>query len=319
MKSKTRHFNNSLIRLCIIVTFLFVSIRAGAQTESMFTQYMFNETFINPAYVGSRENLSTTLVYRNQWFGIEGAPKTQAFSIHSPAKGNHLGLGMCISNENIGVTQEFAVFGNFAYRILMHHSALSFGLLGGFLNHVDRFSEVQTISQGDNQFASDINKRFLPNAGFGIYFYKEKYYAGFSIPRMIQNKIDPSKPDAPVSNSSNIKNWHYFFMTGYVFDINRDLKFKPSLMVKAVQNSPVELDADINFLINKAIWLGAGYRTGDAVAAMIGFQINKQLRFNYSYDYSITKLQKYNSGSHEITIGYEFLTNKARILSSRYF
>jgi len=293
--------------------------RVQAQVEPMFTQYMFNETFINPAYAGSHDNLAAALLYRNQWTGIDGAPKTQTFSMHGPVDKNKIGLGGSILNESIGVTHQFAVYADFAYRILMPASTLAFGVQGGFVNDEEKFTDVRTITPGDNQFSADVKKYFLPNAGFGIYYYKEKFYTGLSIPRLLENKIDPSNPSAVAKNFGNLQRWHYYFASGYVFDLNDDLKLKPSIMVKTVQHAPLELDGDLNLLIHDFLWIGGAYRTGDAVAGLIGIQLSKQLRIGYSYDYTLSDLQKFNSGSHEFTLNYDFSFNKNKIISTRYF
>lgn len=293
--------------------------KAEAQIDPQFTQYMFNETFINPAYVGSRESISATLLYRNQWVGIDGAPKTQTFSIHAPLKSRRIGLGVSVINEEIGISHQLSVYGYFAFRILYPHSALSFGLGGGFSNHEERLSSVTTIAQGDQQFMNDVTKDFLPNSSFGIYYYNKKFYAGLSIPRLMENKIVISSVNSVVENKVNYKLWHYNLATGYVFTLNEDLKFKPSLLIKMVQNAPVETDIDANFIIHDFLWLGVGYRTGDAVAGLVGLQISRQLMFGYSYDYTLTPLQTYNSGTHELSLRYNFGYNKKLVISTRYF
>jgi type IX secretion system PorP/SprF family membrane protein len=312
--------------LFVVVLSLVASIRANAQYEPLFTQYMFNETFINPAYVGSREDIAATLLYRNQWVGMEGAPKTQTFSVHAPLYKRRLGMGLAVMNETIGVSHQLGIYGNVAYRLLFPNSVLSFGLQGGFINDEEKYSELITITQGDNQFANDVRKLFIPNAGFGIYYYKDKFYAGLSVPRLFENRIVPSFSNNEtlptgmiVKNTGNLKTWHYYLTTGCVFDLDEDLKFKPSIMVKAVQHAPVEMDVTVNFLSKDFLWMGFSYRTGDAIAALIGMQISKQFRIGYSYDYTLSKLQKYNGGSHELTLGYDFSFDKKKVISSRYF
>jgi type IX secretion system PorP/SprF family membrane protein len=312
-------YSKNRFRLFAVVVSVLMSVRADAQYEPMFTQYMYNETFINPAYAGSHENISTTMLYRNQWVGMDGAPTTQTFSFHAPVSRRKLGLGLSLMNENIGVSHQLSVYGNIAYRILFDRSVLSFGLQGGFVNDEEKYTDVHTITPGDNQFATDARKLFLPNAGFGMYYYKDKFYAGLSIPRLLENKIELLQTGTVVKNINNLKYWHYYLTTGYVFDLNDDWKFKPSLMIKTVLNAPVEADVDATFILKKFLWLGAAYRSGDAVAAMIGFQITKQLRCGYSYDYTLTGLQKFNSGSHEFTLGYDFSFDKNKVISTRYF
>jgi len=313
-----RGYKNRM-RIYAIMVFICCSIRVQAQFEPMFTQYMFNETFINPAYVGSHENPAATLLYRNQWVGINGAPVTQTFTFHAPVADRRLGLGISAMNENIGVTHQLTAKVNAAYRLLFPNSALSFGLQGEFTNQEIKYTELNTITPGDNQFLSDQERHFRPNAGFGMYYYNDKFYAGISVPRVLENILDPSGKEHDSRTNKGFQYWHYYFATGVVLELNEDLKMKPSLMMKAVQNAPVEMDIDANFMIKDFLWLGCGFRTGDALSAMIGFQLTKQMRFGYSYDFTVSKLQRYNSGSHEFTLSYEFRTDKNKVISTRYF
>ena len=298
---------------------LLCSISLHAQNEPSFTQYMFNESFINPAYAGSHEYFSATGLYRNQWVGIEGSPNTETFSIHAPVAKRKLGLGLSVMNESIGVSHQLMIKGNFAYRILMPTSVFAFGLQAGFVNHQEDLMEIHTTVSGDNQFSSNVREYFLPNAGFGMYFKTDRFYAGFSIPRLLENKISASQAEVVVRNIGNPEIWHYYFATGYVTDLSENIKFKPSIMVKAVANSPVEMDLNANFLFNELIWIGAGYRTGDAVSAMFGIQLSKNLRLNYSYDYTLSALQQFNSGSHEFALQYDISLEKDKFISPRYF
>lgn len=302
-----------------IVAFLLVSISANAQIEPMFTQYMFNETFINPAYVGSHEYLSATLLYRDQWVGIEGSPKTQTLSVHAPVNDRKIGLGLSFMKESIGVSDKIVVNGSFAYRILMPTGTLAFGVQAGFVNDQENLTSLHTNVSGDNQFSSNVKKYFLPNAGFGVYYKTDRYYAGFSIPRLLENKFNIANSEVVTHNIGNFKIWHYYLAAGYVFDLNSNLKFKPSAMLKALVNAPMEIDLNADVLINDLIWAGLGYRTGDAVSALVGIQLNKNLKIHYSYDYTLTALQTFNNGSHEFSIIYDVSLNKDKIVSPRFF
>lgn len=310
-----------IARACSVVILILsaITFRASAQHEPMFTQYMFQETFINPAYAGSHDGLAANALYRNQWTGLSGSPKTETFSIHGPVKSRKIGLGLAVLNESIGVSKQLVLNVDFAYRIVMPRSVLAFGLQGGFVNDEENYTRVETNTPGDLQFSQDVRKYFLPNAGFGIYYNTKKFYAGLSIPRLLENKIDASRPEAVVRNIGNPSIWHYYLSTGYVFKLNDYIKYKPSLMIKMVQNAPLEADANMNFLFNEVLWLGASYRTGDAVSGIIGVQISKQLCIRYSYDYTTSALQNYNNGSHEVSIAYEFGSKAHKIVSPRYF
>jgi type IX secretion system PorP/SprF family membrane protein len=317
MKNISR-INRILLALPAMIMML-AGYNANAQHEPMFTQYMFNETFINPAYAGSHETQAISGLYRNQWVGIEGSPKTQTLSFHTPIAKRKLGLGVSLMNESIGVSNQMLVSAQFAYRILMPRSVLTFGTSTGFVNDQETLTKVVTTVGGDNQFATDIHKYFMPNAGFGIYYYyQKKFYVGFSIPRLLENKVNAYSSGLS-TNIGNPSIWHYYFATGYVFQCGDNVKFKPSIMVKAVNNAPLEMDVNANWLFNEFLWLGASYRTNDAISGMLGIQISKQLRVSYSYDYSISPLQQYNSGSHEISVGYDFSSLRHRVVSPRYF
>ena len=307
-----------LVSLLILIKGIFGFEVARAQYEPMFTQYMFNEMFINPAYAGTRDNISTTLLYRNQWVGIEGAPKTQTFSIHAPLNQKKIGVGFSIMNEEIGVTHQISFLGNYAYRINTGKGFLSVGIQAGLINHQEKLADINSKDKGDPSFSSNTPRLLLPNAGMGLYYFSEKYYIGLSVPRLIQNKVALNN-GLQVTNKFNFNNFHYYLTGAYVFNVAESIKLKPALMIKAVQGAPVEADVNLNVLLHEIFWIGAAYRTGDAVSLLTQLQITRQLRLGYSYDYTLTKLGNYTTGSHEITLGYDFTFSKSKVVSPRYF
>ena len=317
MQAMKKYMKRSSLLLTSALSLLLTQVHA--QFEPQFTQYMFNEMFINPAYAGSRDNISITADYRNQWVGIEGAPVTQTLSAHAPLKNKKVGLGLSILNESIGVTHDMALFTNYAYRVPIKDDAvLSLGLQGGLISHQEKLLDVRTQDQGDASFISNTPKLLVPNAGFGAYYFAKKYYVGLSIPRLMQNKITLT-PITKVSNEIHMPYWHYYLMGGYVYDLTDELKIKPTFMIKAVSGAPLEADFGIHALLKETIWFGVSYRTKDSWAAIAQFQINRQLRIGYSYDYTITDLRQFNSGTHEITLGYDFSFDKNKIITPRYF
>jgi type IX secretion system PorP/SprF family membrane protein len=298
---------------------MLLSAVAQAQFEPQFTQYMFNEMFINPAYAGSRDQISATMVYRNQWVGLQGAPKTQTASIHGPLMNKKIGIGLSMMNESIGVTHQFSVYGNYAYRIQTGtNGALAMGLQAGIINHQENLSEVITNEQNDNEFLFNTPRVILPNAGFGMYYNTDRFYAGVSIPRMLLNKV-AGDGSSDVKSKFSFKTWHYYFTSGYVFFLSETVKMKPTIMVKAVQGAPVVGDFSCNMLLKDVFWIGASYRTEDSFAGIVEFQITPQLRIGYSYDYTTTELNNYSSGTHEVNIGYDFSFNKKKVVTPRYF
>ena len=303
------------IKNIAVTLLLLISIQqAKAQQQVMFTQYMFNGLAINPAYAGSHDHITATFLAREQWVGLEGAPASQTFSIHSPfnASGS-ANLGALLIHDKIGVTNQTTAYMAFAYRIRFEGSArLAFGLQGGISNYNSRFSEISNV---DPVFANaDVNIN-RANFGAGLYFNTSRLYLGFSVPQLVRSRLDVNNSDS----DSRLER-HYFIQAGYLFDLNRDLKFKPNLLIKYVENAPVEFDVNANFLIKDLIWLGLSYRSFDSFDALIQVQLSKQLALGYSYDFATTTdLRRVNAGSHEFLIQYSFVFGKKKIISPRYF
>jgi type IX secretion system PorP/SprF family membrane protein len=290
----------------------FFLITGWAQQQVMFTQYMFNGLAINPAYAGSHETISMTALARKQWVGLEGAPSTQTFSIHSPLRKERFSLGLLFLHDKIGVTNQNGIYGSYAYRIPLNNKGkLSFGLQGGYTFYNLQLSKVST---SDPAFGADI-RLAQPNVGFGTYYNTDRFYAGISVPQLIESVFEKDNPDS----DSKLKR-HYFATMGYVFDVNPMLKLKPNMLIKAVSGAPVQFDLNVNALFRDVLWLGLSWRSFDSFDALVQFQINEQIQVAYSYDFATTtELARVNGGSHEIMVNYRFTFTKTRIISPRYF
>ena len=302
---------------CLILIGMLTCFVGTAQFDPNFTQYMFNEMALNPGYAGSRECLSGTLLYRQQWVGLDGAPSTLTGTVHSPLMGGKLGAGINFVNEKIGVSQRTGVSLNGAYRLALANATLSFGLQAGLVSLSENLGELNL--QNDQQFMMNSGKRTAPNLGFGMYYSTKSWYGGLSIPRLIYNRLDVSTGSTEVQNSFNLNYFHYFVTGGGVISVNNAIKVRPNAMMKVVKGAPAQLDLNANVLFNDMIWAGLGYRSGDAINMMLGAYINKQLRIGYSYDYTLSMLQDYNTGSHEIMLGYDLNYSKDKMVSPRYF
>jgi type IX secretion system PorP/SprF family membrane protein len=302
------------IRIYITIALLSGFSAAIAQQQVMFTQYMFNHLAINPAYAGSHRTLSVTALARKQWVGLEGAPSTQTLSVHSPIKNQRIGIGLVLINDKIGVTKQTGLYSAYSYRIPFQNGGrLAFGLQIGFTAFNAKFSQV---SDTDPTFAGDV-KEVQPNVGGGVFYNTKLFYVGFSAPQLIQNTFDRDNLD---SDSKMLR--HYFLTAGYVFTLNRQLKLKPNILVKAVAGAPVQLDLNLNLLIQEVLWVGASWRSFESIDALLQFQITEKFQFGYSYDFSTTtKLSRVNSGSHEISLNYRVLQKKQRskFVTPRYF
>lgn len=299
----------------LVLVLLFCSVASFAQQDAQFTQYMYNTISINPAYAGSRGVISVLGLYRTQWVGLDGAPETSSFSVNTPV-GNNVGLGVSLVNDKIGPTNENNISADFSYSIPTSATAkLSFGIKGSAnLFKLDP-TKLNPENQGDPQF-QDFKNKFSPNVGAGVYWHSDKGYVGLSVPNFIETNRYDDNETAIFKEQIN-----YYLIAGYVFNLDHyeQIKFKPAVLAKMVEGSPLQVDASANFMFNDKFVVGVSYRWSAAISAMAGFQITDSLYLGYAYDRETTKLVNYNSGSHEIFLRFEFLNKYSRITSPRFF
>ncbi len=275
---------------------------------------MFNGLAINPAYAGSREIISATGLFRKQWVGIKGAPTTQTYTIDAPVSEEKVGLGLTIYNDKIGVSNNLGAYFSYAYRFKIAKGNLAFGLQAGVNQFKATYSTVTYTEQSsvDGAFVENVNQ-ISPNFGSGVYYNTDRFYLGASVPRLLDVKITNGGTSATI-----IQTRHYFFTTGYVFDLNPDIKVKPSILFKMVKGAPMQLDLNANFWFFDALAVGASYRSGDSFDVLLELQLNRQIRIGYAYDFTTSELRKYNSGSHEIMLRYELGFTKSKMITPRY-
>jgi len=307
----------------LLITSFFIQ-SGNAQQDAQYTQYMFNTMSVNPAYAGSRGQLSIAALYRSQWVGLEGSPTSQTLNIHSPIRNSRLGYGVSIVNDEIGdgTVQETYFDGVISYTIdVSQVGKLSFGLkAGGNLLNLD-FNKLRNFDDepinGDN-----IENRFSPNFGIGAYYHTDKFYLGLSAPNLLEtNHFDNSNRDANSVTFLSKERINFYAITGYVFDLSNDFKFKPALLTKVVGGAPLQVDVSANFMLNEKFTFGAAYRWDAAVSAMAGFQISDQFMIGLAYDKETTELGSYrfNDGSFEVFLRYELVKSFQKLVSPRFF
>ncbi|RRQ47560.1 type IX secretion system membrane protein PorP/SprF [Maribacter algicola] len=301
--------------LCILVVF-WAGTSLFAQQDAQYTQYMYNTVSVNPGYAGSRGQVSIAALHRSQWLGLEGAPTTQTFNIHSPIGYKGVGLGLSIVNDRIGPTSETNFDVDFSYTLtLAEESRLSFGLKAS-ANLLDiRFSELNQFTT-DQTLQQDIDNRLSPNVGAGVYYHTDKFYAGLSVPRILETSHFQES-----SLSTAKEQMNFYFITGYVWDLNPMLKFKPTLLTKVVQGAPLQVDLSANFMLNERFILGAAYRWDAAFSGMVGFNVNGNFLIGLAYDRETTELGSaaFNDGSFEVILRYDFISIKNNLKSPRFF
>jgi type IX secretion system PorP/SprF family membrane protein len=306
---------NLFIALFILSAGLIQKVSLGQQ-DPMFSQYMFNTLVINPAYAGSADRVSAVAIHRSQWVKFEGAPITQTVSVHSPLRVEALSVGGSIINDKYGPVRQTAIFGDVSYRIFFPKSKLAFGLKTGMNLFSANLMDLNPLVAGDDAFQTNIKTKVLPNFGFGAMWYSKRWFIGLSAPRLIQNKLLSSGLPDFINNKERI---HGFLIAGYVWDINPYLKFKPTILLKAVNGAPPGVDVTANFLFFDKLWAGMMYRWNDAVGMLVQYEINNKLKIGYAYDYILSDLSRYTSGSHEIMIGYDLGQGFRGDVSPRYF
>lgn len=295
------------------------------QQDAQYTQYMYNTISINPAYAGSRDVLSIVGLHRNQWVGIDGAPRTSTLALHTPlGASRRVGLGGSVINDEIGPVDETYMSVDFSYTIPTSETGkLSFGLKGtAQLINVD-FNKLTRSDLNDPEYAQGLDNSFNPNVGIGLYYHNEKTYVGLSVPNLLETEhFDRSNASNNQVTSTTIgaqEKVNFYLIAGHVFDLTDNLKLKPALLTKLVFGAPLQVDVSANFLIHDRFTLGAAYRWDAAFSALAGFQISDSLMIGFAYDRETTELQQFNDGSFELMLRFELFQKYSRVITPRFF
>ncbi|MEI6748828.1 MAG: type IX secretion system membrane protein PorP/SprF [Bacteroidales bacterium] len=299
-----------------LLFFALLSITAFGQRDALYSQYMFNQLVINPAYSGSKEEMSLAVFNRNQWVGLDGAPRTFTVSAHTPLRNEHVALGMYVYADRIGADNDLGVVGSYAYRVRLGAGKLSLGLQGGISTVSIDWNKVTVHDETDAVYVSRPDNSLKPDANFGVYYYTKNYYVGLSSKHLLESQFGKVENTGSYSTLTR----HFYFMGGMALPISDKIVFKPSTLIKYANNAPLNVDLNASFLFNDKIWIGTSFRTGkNAMVFMIELQATSNLRIGYSYDASMGALKAYNGGSHEIMLGYDLNLFKPRVLTPRYF
>ncbi|MFS4492746.1 type IX secretion system membrane protein PorP/SprF [Maribacter sp. 2308TA10-17] len=305
----------TLLRKYLLVLTLALASYAGfSQQDPQYTHYQYNTMTVNPGYSGSRGHLTLLSMFRSQWVGLEGSPQTITFGIDSPI-GKFDGIGLSIVQDQLGPSTETYIDGNYAHQLVLNRKGhrLALGLKAGV-----RFFSLDwskgLFRDPEAIFNENINTKLLPSIGAGLFYYTDKFYLGLSTPNVFTNAHYDE-----IQESEALERMHFFLIGGYVFDLNHDLKFKPSFFVKQVLGAPLAVDVSANFLVYETLNLGVNYRWDDSVSGLLGFQISPKFNIGYAYDFSINELNNYNTGTHEIFLRYQWISSENRLKSPRFF
>lgn len=298
--------------LTVLMTALLFQ-ESQAQQDPQYTQYMYNMNVVNPAYAGSKESLSLTALYRNQWSGLSDNPVTYTFSAHSPI-GEKVGLGLSAIRDEYGPVKETNVFADFSYTLQMSSTIkLALGVKAGATFHDVGLMDLDLQDPNDPAFGENINNTY-PNIGAGAFLYGDNFYVGVSVPNMLKS----THLDANGQKFGEEAN-HYFATAGYVFQLSENFKLKPSVMVKSAFEAPVSFDGNLNALFYDRFELGASYRLDDSFSGLVGFQVTPNIRIGYAYDHVISDIKVAGPASHEVVLTFDIFMKPRILRSPRFF
>ena len=303
------------IKNAAVILLLLISGSLAAQQEPMFTQYNFNTQVINPAYAGTWENTGFMLLGRQQWIGMGGAPQTYTLSVQTKTGNDKVGLGINVMSDNVGREKRLGLFGDYSYGFQVNEkSVLQLGLKFGVTSYQNNLTQyLQYPGEADPSLQLDSDVRYLPNFGVGAYWYADNYFLGFSVPKIMENEFETNYNN--YSTQAELR--HFYLIGGYVFNLSDVVKFKPTFLAKTIVGVQPEFDFSANFLLAEKVWLGGTYRTGNSFG-FVAQWIIENLRIGYGVDFSTTKLQAFNYGSHEVMVSYE-ISFKKKYSSPRMF
>lgn len=298
--------------------FLSCSSMIWGQQDPQYSQFMFNKMYFNPAYAGSQDAFCLSAIYRHQWIGIAGAPQTATLLGHGAVLKNKLGLGMSITYDQIGFTNRMDVETNYAYRILFkNNSFLSIGLRGSIYYLQIRWDQAKPVDVADNTIPGASMSKIFPNFGAGVYYQAKNFYLGFSVPHIFRNRIEfTDNINATIEPTIQ---QHYFGMGGMSFDLNPNVSLQTNILCKYVAGAPFDMDLNVSVVFLKKLLVGLTYRLGDSVDALVRWRITSNFQLAFAYDFSVSQLQRFNAGSVEAMLQYNFYKKIDKVHNPRFF
>ena len=300
-------------KIVFIIFMLGFFVQANAQHNPQFTHFMFNKLVYNPAYAGDREALAASAVYRNQWLGIDGAPTTLNFNVHTPFAGKKAAIGLSVVADKIGIVNTTFANISYNYRVPVGETAkLSIGLSGRIEHGRLDFSQVNAADVGDDFITDGITNNIRPNFGLGVFLSNKNYYVGVSIPTVLQNSLYSEGGFESVYRT-------YYAMGAIILNISDQVKFKPSVLLSYNTNAPFDIDLNASFLLMDAFWIGGTWRLDDSVDAILQYQFTPNLRAGMAFDFTTSELRSYTAGGYEIMLEYIFEKGNKQLKNIRYF
>jgi type IX secretion system PorP/SprF family membrane protein len=320
-------------KLLVLLTVLQLAVKlAHAQQDAQFSQYMFNGIYINPAYAGYKEQLNVSAFYRNQWTGVEGAPRTTSVAVDAIANDGRVGLALQLSDDELGAQRNFAGYANYAYRMKMNADGTSTLALGLGVGVVQLGINGALLNPNDPEMYQPVGMQTstVPDARVGVYFSDDHFYAGLSADNLVSQYLDKDRYQFIPQPKPN-----FYLTAGLLVPLSEDIQLKPSFLLKDDRAGPTTLDLDVFIIMGDKLWIGGAYRAGvklynkpylqndlqsqNAAVAAIQICATSDIRIGYAYDFSIGPLQGYSGGTHELSISYTIPRRNDRMFTPRYF
>lgn len=291
-------------KLLTLVSACVIASQSFGQQDPQFSQNMFNKLYVNPAYAGSSEAICAHLLYRAQWVGFEGAPKTLVAGIDAPFFDNKVGAGLSVSNDDVNFENILTIKLAGAYHFDLGTAKLGAGVDFDFLQQSTDGTFITPQAGPDPAIPKNTSDGSF-DLGAGLYLRTDKLYIGASASHLLQ-------PELSFGDSKKEFKTNLYGMIGYSFDISPSVALKPSVFVKNVTDNTT-FDVNLNAHINDRFWIGASYRNEDAIVAMLGMNVTEKIRIGYSYDFTTSDIKTYSDGTHEIMLGYCFNKKKKMV------
>jgi type IX secretion system PorP/SprF family membrane protein len=310
--------------LYIYIVFQLSLIKITGQETPMYSQYMMNGFLFNPAIAGSEGYSSFNLTSRVQWLGIKDAPQTYSISFQTrllrrnfilkrnsvkqktnlqPTRTGRVGLGGNIITDHTGAFSRTGMQLTYAYHIFMRNSQLSFGLTGNLYQFkydlaASQFADPISVAG----VITELNKPYyVPDASFGVHYLTENYYAGISIENILQSGIHVG--NTLITQSQLLRT--YYLTAAYRIKYSHDFDLEPSFLGKFNEKAGYLGDFGCKLYYKENYWFGVSVRTNKDFIALLGLKYNK-LYIGYAFDYGISNLTTYTTGSHELMLALKF-------------
>ncbi len=297
-------------KITILILLISLGFFAKAQQLPQFTQYMINDYVFNPAIAGIESNYQMKSNIRNQWAGVNNAPRTTVLSVYGKYRESNVGLGGVVFNDQVGPTSRNGVSLSYAYHFsLTEKIKMSLALSGGFTQMRIDPTLLNVPDLDDPVMKGGTLESSVPDATFAFHLYTKDWYVGASIPQLLNSNLgffEDDYLDMYNLNPDGSLERHYFAMAGYKWKVNYDYVVEPSVLIKSVTPAPTQADIGVKVTYQNKLWAGTAYRTNGDIGVLLGYSIGDRYSIGYSYDVVTSGLGEYTSGSHEFMLGVRF-------------